>query len=443
MTPRASSRRVASEILDVHSTTAASSLRAVSSSSAAARASLKSTDSLSLGNESATSSARRRAARRTCAPNCPASLASSAAIAGESTVVRTEEAEISTLGVTFSFFGGEWPARLGAPAPPFSIAAAYLRLAPPVSSASAPSPFAPSRGMNTCLMSCSSASSDGPELARAPKCTRASMSSELGRRTSVGESLMKYAAGADAAPGGSAPWATRSVGPSRGVIGGGSVVSGIDAGGLSGGTGSARGGDDGTDPSSSVRFASPPSAFGPRSAEGSGPSPSAGAADASRGSSGARTEPSPSSVARSPFCSVSPPTSSGAETVASAFSFPLELRSNGVDRVPADASPRAFGSTYTRSASLSDVPAWWGVGMKQVRSPRAPWIEPTRAHRGCRWGGIRGGKPRTQQRTSHERLDAISRLVVVRHARGEQIDVASEAGGDLLRQPPNALIGRV
>ena len=35
MTPRASSRRVASEILDVHSTTAASSLRAVSSSSAA------------------------------------------------------------------------------------------------------------------------------------------------------------------------------------------------------------------------------------------------------------------------------------------------------------------------------------------------------------------------------------------------------------------------
>jgi hypothetical protein len=190
---------------------------------------------------------------------------------------------------------------------------------------------------------------------------------------------MKYAAGADAAPGGSAPWATRSVGPSRGVIGGGSVVSGIDAGGLSGGTGSARGGDDGTDPSSSVRF----------------------------------------------------------------VSFPLELRSNGVDRVPADASPRAFGSTYTRSASLSDVPAWWGVGRKQVRSPRAPWIEPTRAHRGCRWGGIRGGKPRTQQRTSHERLDAISRLVVVRHARGEQIDVASEAGGDLLRQPPNALIGRV
>ena len=43
------------------------------------------------------------------------------------------------------------------------------------------------------------------------------------------------------------------------------------------------------------------------------------------------------------------------------------------------------------------------------------------------------GKPRTQQRTSQERLDAISRLVVVRHARGEQIDVASEAGGDLLR----------
>ena len=216
-TRRASSRRVASEILAVHSTTAASSLRAVSASSADARASVKSTDALRLGKESATSLASRRAARRTRSPKSPASLASSAAIAGESTVARKGAAESAealffapspTLGVTFSFGGGEDAFAL------FSLAAAAFppRLAPPPS-ASAPSPFAPSRGTKTCLMSCSSASSDGPELASAPKCTRASMSPAR-RRTSAGESLMKYAAGADAAPGGSEPAATRSAGAS-------------------------------------------------------------------------------------------------------------------------------------------------------------------------------------------------------------------------------------
>ena len=209
---RASSRRVASEILTVHSTTAASSLRAVSASSADARASVRSTDALRLGKESATSLASRRAVRRTRSPKSPASLASSAAIAGESTVARKGAVFFSpspTLGVTFSFVGGE-----ALSFALFSLAAAAFppRLAPPPS-ASAPSPFAPSRGTKTCLMSCSSASSDGPELASAPKCTRASMSPAR-RRTSAGESFMKYAAGADAAPGGSEPAATRSAGAS-------------------------------------------------------------------------------------------------------------------------------------------------------------------------------------------------------------------------------------
>ena len=267
VTSRASSRRVASEILDVHSTTAASSLRAVSASSADARASVRSTDSLSVGKESATSLARRRAARRTRAPNSPASLASSAAIAGESAterVVRARDAAFfvvsgsPTLGVTFSF------------------AAENLRSAPPPFSSSAPAPRvprAPSRGTKTCSMSCSSASSDGPELASAPTCTRASMSSAR-RRASDGESLMKYAAGADAAPGGSAPATTRSAGPApRSGIGGASVGPGTETLG-SGGTGSARArGDEDPDPSFSrlapwspssfsVPPASPPSAFG-------------------------------------------------------------------------------------------------------------------------------------------------------------------------------------
>lgn len=113
-----------------------------------------------------------------------------------------------TLGVTFSFGGGE--ALMFALFSRKAAAAFPPRLTPPPS-ASAPSPFAPSRGTKTCLMSCSSASSDGPELASAPKCTRASMSPAR-RRTSAGESLMKYAAGADAAPEGSEPAATRSAG---------------------------------------------------------------------------------------------------------------------------------------------------------------------------------------------------------------------------------------
>ena len=208
---RASSRRVASEILTVHSTTAASSLRAVSASSADARASVRSTDALRLGKESATSLASRRAARRTRSPKSPASVASSAAIAGESTVARKGalgKAPSPTLGVTFSFGGGK--ALMFALFSRKAAAAFPPRLAPPPS-ASAPSPFAPSRGTKTCLMSCSSASSDGPELASAPKCTRASMSPAR-RRTSAGESLMKYAAGADAAPEGSEPAATRSAG---------------------------------------------------------------------------------------------------------------------------------------------------------------------------------------------------------------------------------------
>ena len=211
VTSRASSRRVASEILDVHSTTAASSLRAVSASSADARASVRSTDALRLGKESATSLASRRAARRTRSPKSPASVASSAAIAGESTVARKGalgKAPSPTLGVTFSFGGGK--ALMFALFSRKAAAAFPPRLAPPPS-ASAPSPFAPSRGTKTCLMSCSSASSDGPELASAPKCTRASMSPAR-RRTSAGESLMKYAAGADAAPEGSEPAATRSAG---------------------------------------------------------------------------------------------------------------------------------------------------------------------------------------------------------------------------------------
>lgn len=48
----------------------------------------------------------------------------------------------------------------------------------------------------------------------------------------------------------------------------------------------------------------------------------------------------------------------------------------------------------------------------------------------------------TQQRTSHESLYAISSCLVRRHARGEQIHVAPEASGYLLREPTDTSVLR-
>ena len=324
-----------------------------------------------------------------------------------------------TLGVTFSFGGGERASR-SSPA----LAAAFPRRLRAAAFGVRPVAVRASRGTKTCLMSCSSASSDGPELASAPEVHAglhvAGAAQNLRRRIldEVRRRRRRRARGAasprrrQAAARGPRPpidpESRRSVPRACRELAATITRRLRDETGLR-------------------RLAFHPSALSrrlPRSVpiitgEGSGPSPSANAATSSRGFSGAREDASTASVARSPFCSGSPPPSSGASTVASAFSFPLELCSNGVDRVPAGASPRAFGSTYTRSAFFPRACSVGGGGARKHGG------EPARAvDRGgpaasrVPLGRNSSGKPRTQQRTSHDASARRPRLVVVRHALG-------------------------